>query len=391
MEFIRAQSLASMEALRPINNESMYSTEELTELFPQYVFIGETVQSTREFREFSVLIPAEARHGAVRMISIGHLNEEEIEEVVKQMNVYMALKHHSLLQTKRFWRHEQYLFILSSEVHGSRLDKLIDEGRFSLKRTLEVSIQVAAVLEYLHEQKVYHLGICPQAIYVDQHYALCINPGFFVEILVGVNKGLLDEPDINGFVSRPIGSQGELSGISPRVADINALGALVCYLATGYTPEMMAPSRWEEYGLDSNLFELVARAVGHEDYHFFARVDEVVDVLEAVQSSNFSTNLIGKACMKTKLNRLTATQIWTPEMMNLNSAGEPLEELEQVSSETLFNDRYRMKDCVEITPMKKVFNAEDTMQGNTKVWMHLHDFDGNPQWSFDFRTLAQKL
>ena len=369
-----------------------YSVENLGSRFPKYAFIDETERSSEAYLEYSVLVTEKAQHGNIQIIDLTHLPKQKIGAYLQKMADSRLMRHPNLIQTKDFWQEDDDLFVLTNEISGVRLDHVIREGRLSLKRTLEITIQVCGLLEYLHEQKIYHTGISPEAIYVDENYFVSVNPVYFNRLLMDIDPMEYIGSSAANFAPYKI----EENGDSGRSFDIRSIGALICFMSTGYTPDMVPYSRWEHYGLDKLMLHVVGRAVGDEHYHLFTKVGEIIDELEEVQSSHFTSSSIGEDALKTKMHRMKVTQEWSLDTSKILQAeiqrDEEEHEMRLVRGDAnMLNNRYQISDCIEFDAMKSVFNAFDSKLANKQVWIHVFDYNGDAEWSYSFRKLAYQL
>ena len=369
------------------NRSSTLTIELLNKLFDKYTFIEETERSCVEFREFSVLEKIEARHMSIQVLDIAELSEADLENLKLQVHLAKNVVHPNLIKTWDYWIHDDFLYVKTSEVQGKRLDLFLEDDRLSLKRNLEIVIQLSSLLEHLHANKIYHTFIWPKSIYVDSNYFVFVDPVYLARFFFEINQDHHRKGTASSFLS--------VDGLEPggeRAADIRSVCALVCYLATGYAPDMIEQSEWGEYGLDEKLIELVGRGVGSESFHCYTMVDELTEVLEAAQDARFVSSMHSTGYIKTKMHRLKATSEWSMETQAINS--EMLETdftYNEDFRENLLNDRYELGKKAESKVFNKMFEALDRKTGNRAVLVNLFDFDGAAQWSYDFRVITQQL
>jgi serine/threonine protein kinase len=365
--------------------------EELNQLFAKYSFVKETDRSSAYYLEYNVFEKEYARHSNILVIDLLEFGESKCDRLKSLLKISKNLSHPNLIKIRDYWIHEDSMYVVVNEILGIRLDRFIDQGRLSLKRTLEISIQLAALLEYMHEEKIYHGGIWPKSVYVDSNYFVSVDPPFLSYFLFNRFTDDFRKSEASSYVT--LDKEVESLG---RKDDIRALGSLVCYLATGYAPDMMPSTKWVEYGLDEKLVDLVGRSTNDEKFRQFTMVDEVIERLEAVQTSRFAAG-ISNVSMKTKMHRLKATSKWAADTAVISGlkASPQAKEFEydtQVEEhEKLLNKRYRVGACVQAEGTSKIFEAEDRHMANRKIWIHVLDFNGSPDWSYNFRVLAQKL
>lgn len=369
------------------NRSSQLSIDILNQLFEKYTFIEETPRSCFEFREFSALEKNEARHVSIQILDIAELSEEALEDLKKQVHLAKNLTHPNLITTRNSWINDDFLYLEISEVQAVRLDYFLEEDRLSLKRNLEISIQLSALLEHLHSEKIYHTCIWPKSIYIDENYFVFVDPVYLAKFFLEINLEHHRKGRAPSFLS--------LDGIAPggeRAADMRSVCALVCYLATGYAPDMIEQSQWGEYGLDEKLIELVGRGVESDSFHRYTMIEELIEMLEAVQSSRFVSSSHSSGYIKTKMHRLKATSQWSTESQVLNKEMTETDFTYNADEDgTLLNQRYELGQRVESKVFNQVFEAVDHKGGNRPVWVQIFDFDGAPQWSYDFRVITQQL
>lgn len=375
-------------SLKPTGD--LYTIEHLNTLFDQYSFVKEiTSETSGQYREFLVLNKVEARHSEIKMVDISGLSQKRIEHYEALIHRSMEQSHPNLIQTQNYWVHEHLLFIVTSEHQAERLDHVIDEGRLSFKRTLELITQVCSYLDYVHSEKSYHTAICPRSVFVDKDYFVYINPSYFNRLLIELAPELHTDSEITSFTGIDKNSLERC----PLQSDIYSTGALICYLSTGYAADMIRAKDWIKYGVDKKVLKQMSRAVGHDDFRYYTTIAELAEELEQIQSDNFSTK-VSDSSMQSKMHRLKLTQSWSTETTILaqeyhHSYDEAHKRTEVLGG--LLNERYEVGECVEFNILNKVFEAKDRKLQNKTVWIHMLDYNHDPEWSFDFRTIAQRL
>lgn len=173
-------------------------------------------------------------------------------EAGREADILKNLKHPSIPTIYDIEEDEERVFIVEDYEEGVSLQSLISQNRhFTVKETVRVVLQLCGILEYLHDNGVYHHDIKPDNIIYDADndsvklidYGSAACEGTAKEVRTGTR--FFAAPEMYG--------SSECGGR----ADVYSVGALMLFMLTG-TLDMQSLA-----GADSRITRIIGDCLKH--------------------------------------------------------------------------------------------------------------------------------
>lgn len=220
---------------------------------------------------------------ALKIIHAGKVEDERYRRILlREARVISQLEHPNIVQVTDFGADPNAgVFVVMEYLKGQTLyERLMDEQRLRLPIALDIVLQVAEALRYMHGENLVHRDVKPENIFL----ARAPEGQRQLPVVKLIDFGL-SGPDAkatfkasSGVVGTPIYMAPEqLRGMAPRASmDIYALGVLLYELLTGRPPfvgkldeiitaHMMvcpdAPSAYLDEPLDETVEALIMKAL----------------------------------------------------------------------------------------------------------------------------------
>lgn len=169
---------------------------------------------------------------AIKTLPISHIeNLEILERFHREAKVIAMTSHPNIVKLYGEGRWEGGFYIAMEWIHGISLRQFLLEKSFSLKRSLEILLQVSYALQHLHSHHVIHRDLKPENILIAES-------GEIKVIDFGIAQLLKDLPEkssekILGTPYYMSPEQKENSSHITYASDIYSLGVIAYELITG--------------------------------------------------------------------------------------------------------------------------------------------------------------
>jgi serine/threonine protein kinase len=169
---------------------------------------------------------------AIKTLPIHHIeNHEILERFHQEARVIAMTSHPNIVKLFGEGRWEGGFYIAMEWIHGISLRQFLWETSFSLKRSLEILLQVSYALQHLHSHQVIHRDLKPENILIAEN-------GEIKVIDFGIAQLLKDRPErspekILGTPYYMSPEQKENSAQITYASDIYSLGVIAYELITG--------------------------------------------------------------------------------------------------------------------------------------------------------------
>ncbi len=166
---------------------------------------------------------------AIKTLPTSHIkNPEIIERFSKEAKVIALTNHPNIVKLYGEGTWEKGFYIAMEWIHGISLRQFLVERSFSLKRSLEILLQVSFALEHLHSHGVIHRDLKPENILIEESGAIKV-------IDFGIAQAIEDKPSdsLVGTPSYMSPEQKEDPSHVTFASDIYSLGVIAYELITG--------------------------------------------------------------------------------------------------------------------------------------------------------------
>ncbi len=240
-------------------------------------------------------------------------SETFAREFLEQMQALSMLEHPNLVPILEFGRDEDQLFWVTPVMPGGWLASRLSEPR-SPKETAALAGEIAAGLEYLHEQGYVHGCLSPDTILFDANQQACLGLYGLYEIA----NAEIDRRVPEGMVGFGLGQPGYLAPeqISWKKAsiqsDLYALGAITFTLLGGAEPfnaatptetafkQLTAPPAWPKKlprGISQTMIRFVHKCLARSPGERFQKAGEAWRVLDRIAQGKGARIRVRKAQM----------------------------------------------------------------------------------------------
>lgn len=106
---------------------------------------------------------------AIKTLPIDHLKDQEVtERFCKEAKIIELTSHPNIVKLYKEGTWEGGLYIAMEWIHGVSLRQFLSNQSFSLKRSLEIILEVALALKHLHSHGVIHRDLKPENILIAE-------------------------------------------------------------------------------------------------------------------------------------------------------------------------------------------------------------------------------
>ena len=204
-------------------------------------------------------------------------DKKAVERFEREGRWLRELDHPNIVKCHDIGVQEDRQYIIMDLVEGSTLDKLITARRLEIpiQTRLEIFLKVCAAVEYLHSQGLLHRDLHPNNVLVG-------GTGFSEVKLTDFGLATIMDREGVGKSSR---IHGRENYTSPEVyegrgetaaSDIFSLGALLCFILTGYPRPDAALQRELKSKTYFNLGDVIERALANLPQNRYQRVTELI-------------------------------------------------------------------------------------------------------------------
>ena len=235
---------------------------------------------------------------------------------IKEAQTIATLNHANIIPIYDVFEENGTAYYVMDYVDGESLSARVKSvGTLSERDAVGYIKQVAAALEYIHEQQIMHLDVKPGNIMVRTKgdHAILIDFGLSKHYDSESGEATSTTPVgvSHGYAPMEQYQVGGVSTFSPET-DIYSLGATLYYLVTGNVPPqatVVAEQGLPQLGaLSSNIREAIERSMSylrkdrpHTIKEFLALLDNVEPVVEVLVTDDEKTKITAGTDDKTKI------------------------------------------------------------------------------------------
>lgn len=174
------------------------------------------------------------------------MRERFMERFYRMTESLTSLRHPSIVPVLATGEQSGYPYLVSPHIEARSLHTMLkDQQHYSLLQTLQILYQLAAAVDYAHQQQILHGSLQPSTVLIDENQRILVKNFGLVPLLE--MRGLLENSSLprshlvsigGSFLGSPAYTAPELVQGAPfgTGTDLYALGALVLELLTGTTP-----------------------------------------------------------------------------------------------------------------------------------------------------------
>ena len=178
-----------------------------------------------------------SRWVAVKILrdSLAGREDELVDTLLQEARVVARLQHPNIVAVYDFGTHEGHHFLVMEYVHGYSVRQLLQtQGRLTEAEATRYGAQIAAALQYAHEQNVIHCDVKPENILVNEQGVAKV-ADFGVAESVSRTLGPEQMRDVLGTVAYLAPEVIQGAPADPR-ADVYSLGLTVYEMVAGRLP-----------------------------------------------------------------------------------------------------------------------------------------------------------
>lgn len=212
------------------------------------------------------------------------------ERFSREGRLLARLNHPNIVGVHDFGESDGFFFLIMEHVDGVNLRQAMRAGRFTPEQAIGVVPKICEALQYAHEEGVLHRDIKPENILLDERGRVKI-ADFGIAKLVDENAPdafSLTGTSMPGTPQYMAPEQIENPSMVDHRADIFSLGVVFYEMLTGELPmgRFAAPS--EKTAVDSQIDEIVFRALEKERDRRQQSAEEVKTELEGVSVADLA-------------------------------------------------------------------------------------------------------
>lgn len=329
--------------------------DELNAAFDGYYFsdliaiggMGAVYKATQESLDRDVAVKVLPRRYAK--------NDDFVKAFNAEAKVLAKLNHPNLVKIYDFGVSEGMLYLVMEYIDGENLQSFIQRGLLDSKATAKITYEVAQGLNEAHKKGIVHRDIKPGNILIQPDLGVKVID-FGISKTAGFTKASKNIYGTLGYAAPEVTQQPEL--IDQRT-DIYALGALMCYCSTGYTPDILIKEGIHNKGLLAELYPIVFKAIRTKKENRYANAKELAN-----QLSSFLSRKDIKSFDFDKLESSRKTQIFpeaTTKIVGVTTAlyQQQTQVAKQQHSDVLVDNRYALREVIAERRIGTLYRAYD--------------------------------
>lgn len=179
------------------------------------------------------LDPEKKQPLVIKVLSPSRVTEAEaVERFLKEAKVIALTNHPNIVKLQGSGQWEKGLYIAMELIHGISLSQFILQHSLSMRRALEIILQVAYALHHLHSHGVIHRDIKPENILIAEEGEIKVID-FGIAQLHGEKEKKSDTSRFMGTPNYMSPEQKEDPGSVTFATDIYSLGVILYELISG--------------------------------------------------------------------------------------------------------------------------------------------------------------
>ncbi len=218
---------------------------------------------------------------AIKVLSSSHIKDKDaVERFLKESHLIALANHPNIVKLYGEGPWEGGLYIAMEWIHGISLRQFLSEQSFSLKRSLDIILQIALALKHLHSHGIIHRDLKPENILISEN-------GLIKVIDFGISQ-TVKEPSVESSRQK----MGTPNYMSPEqkqapfevtyASDIYSLGVLAYELILGKLSYGVIQTSL----LPKNLRKIISKALAISVQERYQKIDDFIDAITEYLESN---------------------------------------------------------------------------------------------------------
>ncbi len=218
---------------------------------------------------------------AIKVLPSSHVKNKEAVDLFLQESRTIALTNHpNIVKLYGEGPWDGGLYIAMEWVHGISLRQFLSQQSFSLKRSLDIILQIARALKHLHSHGIIHRDLKPENILISEN-------GLIKVIDFGISQTVKDSPS-----EVPGKKMGTPNYMSPEQkqhpfeitysSDIYSLGVLAYELILGKLSFGVIQTSL----LPKNLRKIISKALAISIQERYQKIDDFMNAITEYLNSN---------------------------------------------------------------------------------------------------------
>ena len=257
-------------------------------------------------------------------IFYSHLHDDILRHIEKELKVISALSHPNLLKVIAFGRakcgEQMVHYMVTPLMKNASLDDLIKSGELGLAASIDIALQIAEALKYMHSNNFIHRDVKPQNILLAKNdrvvladFGIACNVDKTQTSVAGTMEYCppeqLDSECSKADVRMDIYSLGitlyeMLTGTNPyrQIASTQGQAAALKCKYVGHYPDAIVYNDSIPYGLNLVIKKMIANAPGQR----YQSMREVIQDLQPYSNIDIDPALLCKTAPPNLSEQLTA-------------------------------------------------------------------------------------
>jgi len=183
---------------------------------------------------YKAVDPTLNRTVALKVLELRRLREPTLaRRFQREAQTAASLYHPNILPVYDYGQHKDYSFIVMRYVEGARTLKQVMETRLNLRQVADLIGQIAAALDYAHQQGVVHRDVKPSNVLMDGNWALLTD--FGLAKITEASAKLTGSGEGIGTPAYMSPEQVKGEEIDAR-SDVYSVGVMLYEILTGHVP-----------------------------------------------------------------------------------------------------------------------------------------------------------
>jgi len=285
-------------------------------------------------------------------------NEAFVKAFNKEAELQSKLDHARLVKVFDFGVVDEMLYIVMEYIEGETLLDFVKRGELNSTATARIAYEISDGLTHAHKGGVIHGNLQPRKVLVLPDHGVKV-VDFGIRRLAGFEAQTENVVSgTPGYMAPEMSAQPDL--IDDR-SDLFALGAIICYCSTGYTPDILMKEGVSKKGLLEDLYPIVFKLLRSKRENRYQSAKAISSRLKSFiakregKRSSFDFELVDK-----DRKRLLFPMADHRSDISSDVIRETLKfELGKSDGEIVFGERYVLRNCLATRRLGVLYRAYD--------------------------------